>query len=663
MTIELNKKFLNSFSKNHEDQIVREYAKALIDIREELADAYSKHGPLTMQEMNKYNRLQNLEKSIFTELDKVTDTTKLRLMGAVEESYESAYYRTAHGIESEIGANMNFFTLSPEQVQKSIENPLDRYGAGTQEDSLGFLMRHTDNQTRLKGQIQSALTQSIVRGESYEQASRRLTERMNIGANSALRIARTEMHRCQVSGVRDAIMTAGKRTITPKKVTLAYFDPVTNTYLRPNTAEGIKSKNKEVWNRLRKVESYPVESMKISPRRGVNPVPAEDLLNRYGFDQFMAYLDPKHPFEDDFNGTFPEQVTIGITMVWNSATDEKVRPEHGHMDGKKSDEDGKFDFPGIGLVEGPGMTGAAEHDINCRCAVVGDIPGLEPLKRRLGTGEVVDHISYEDYAKKRGWKTYEPPPPPKEETPEERSEKFMSKLSEISQLAASDEREKQIQEAVTEYVDNELKDTSEVWREDKLRELVESFGEGDGFKGISDNFLKKKVISGGGESFTNRVKNTVAEGAEWLRSAVHPDVIRKSKSISQIQADSSRASYSFRQKRIKCHTSTSTFIHEYSHHLHENNNKTSRTINAFFNRRTKGEKLTTIYAGTDEVGYRDKFTNHYTGRVYDHDRPGALGSEVLSMGIQQMYESPDTLYERDRELFNLVFGIMKGATL
>ena len=417
--IELNKKYLNSFSKNHEDQIIREYAKALIDIRQELADNYERYGPLTIQEMNKYNRLEKLEKSILTEMSSLTDITKLKIKSAAEESYQSAYYRTAHEVQAELGANMNFFSLSSEQVQAAIDNPMDRYGTGKEEDSLGFLMRHEANVDQLTNQLKSTITQSIIRGESYEQAARKVTERMNIGVNSAMRITRTEMHRCQITGLRDALMFAGRREVMPKMVTTAYYDSRRDKYYTVKQAMFIKKYNPTKFDYLREFKTYPLESMTIKTAGA--ELSAKEYIGNFSFSEAMKNLDPDHPYYSTEHSMSAEPQSVNIRMVWHSAMDERVRAEHGYMDQRLSDEDGMFDFPGVGKVESPGMTGVAEHDINCRCSLVGEIPGLEPLKRRLGTGEVVDHLSYEEYANKRGWPIFDPDkqkPKPKGDKPE-----------------------------------------------------------------------------------------------------------------------------------------------------------------------------------------------------------------------------------------------------
>ena len=84
-------------------------------------------------------------------------------------------------------------------------------------------------------------------------------------------------------------------------------------------------------------------------------------------------------------------------------------------------------------------------------------------------------------------------------------------------------------------------------------------------------------------------------------------------------------------------------------------------VNEMFTERTEGKELTEIYEGSGEMGYQGAFDNHYTGRVYSHDSPGAMGAEVFSMGVQRLYSNPTQFKESDREHYKLTLGILKGV--
>jgi hypothetical protein len=62
-----------------------------------------------------------------------------------------------------------------------------------------------------------------------------------------------------------------------------------------------------------------------------------------------------------------KQILIWECMFMNS------RPEHEEMNGVIADENGIFTFPDGTTTEGPGLSGAPEHDINCNCDIVFDL--------------------------------------------------------------------------------------------------------------------------------------------------------------------------------------------------------------------------------------------------------------------------------------------------
>jgi SPP1 gp7 family putative phage head morphogenesis protein len=90
---------------------------------------------------------------------------------------------------------------------------------------------------------------------------------------------------------------------------------------------------------------------------------------------------------------------VDLVRVWSAALDARTRDDHAAMDGQEADKDGLFHFPSGGTTTGPGLSGIAEQDINCRCVVRGQVAGFAPKVRRIrGEGEQ----AYKDY---NTWKT------------------------------------------------------------------------------------------------------------------------------------------------------------------------------------------------------------------------------------------------------------------
>lgn len=120
-----------------------------------------------------------------------------------------------------------------------------------------------------------------------------------------------------------------------------------------------------------------------------------------------------------------------------------------------------------------------------------------------------------------------------------------------------------------------------------------------------------------------------------------------------------------------------TTIHEFSHllehasrNMHTDNvNHVHKQASDFLEMRTKGEKakkLNAIKTGDRSLDARrfndaemvkpDKFSDPYTGKIYEH---GA--TEIISMGIEQMWENPGKFSKTDPEYFDFIYATLEGA--
>lgn len=65
-----------------------------------------------------------------------------------------------------------------------------------------------------------------------------------------------------------------------------------------------------------------------------------------------------------------EAVGVQLEQEWLSARDGATRPEHRALDGARAPVGGTWTFSDGTRTRGPGLSGAAQHDANCRCAIV-----------------------------------------------------------------------------------------------------------------------------------------------------------------------------------------------------------------------------------------------------------------------------------------------------
>ena len=127
---------------------------------------------------------------------------------------------------------------------------------------------------------------------------------------------------------------------------------------------------------------------------------------------------------------------------------------------------------------------------------------------------------------------------------------------------------------------------------------------------------------------------------------------------------------------MNIHSETKTYIHEIGHEIEARNPKILEAIQDFFESRTKGLEAEWLGEGykRSEWAWRDEFIAHYTGKPYTNYKvPKAQNlykhadgvkniraSEILTMGLQYMYEDPLQFAQRDFGHFLFILEIMQG---
>jgi hypothetical protein len=135
-------------------------------------------------------------------------------------------------------------------------------------------------------------------------------------------------------------------------------------------------------------------------------------------------------------------------------------------------------------------------------------------------------------------------------------------------------------------------------------------------------------------------------------------------------AKGGRASYSAGTVRTARGDGPEIAAHEFGHHLEERDDVRAR-VREFSEKRFGSEPYRDMaavaprqgYRPGEEAGRRDDLTKvfgdehraYYAGKTYSDGR-----SEVLSMGLEQLYRDPVHLARTDPPYFSLVLGILQG---
>lgn len=155
-------------------------------------------------------------------------------------------------------------------------------------------------------------------------------------------------------------------------------------------------------------------------------------------------------------------------------------------------------------------------------------------------------------------------------------------------------------------------------------------------------------------------RGELAKANEFLRRAVgdhwQPTPIR----AEPIPGGGWRAYHSGDMMAVRPNEDAATYIHEYGHHLESQNGDTLGVISkAFAMSQLEKSNQSPKHLGSSyephEVGEQDEFLLAYSGKFYNHD-----ASEVLSMGVQHLYEDPVNFYEKSPEHFKYTLAALHG---
>lgn len=105
---------------------------------------------------------------------------------------------------------------------------------------------------------------------------------------------------------------------------------------------------------------------------------------------------------------YDEAESLGVVSnrMWVSTLDSRTRPvknqsaDHRIMDGQRAGKDNMFTLSNGAKTAGPGLSGYADQDINCRCRVITIVDGYEPTNRRSKDQGVIPYMTYPE------WKDY-----------------------------------------------------------------------------------------------------------------------------------------------------------------------------------------------------------------------------------------------------------------
>jgi SPP1 gp7 family putative phage head morphogenesis protein len=128
-----------------------------------------------------------------------------------------------------------------------------------------------------------------------------------------------------------------------------------------------------------------------------------------------------------------------------------------------------------------------------------------------------------------------------------------------------------------------------------------------------------------------------------------------------VKATAKMRSFYNGQVNLSNHIDPRTVIHELGHALEERDPEVLRKALAFLDRRTASETLVPLKkfgAGytSHEKTRVDKFEHPYMGKDY-----GRRATEIVSMGMEYMWNDPQDFAQKDPEYFEFIFNLLRGS--
>lgn len=157
-------------------------------------------------------------------------------------------------------------------------------------------------------------------------------------------------------------------------------------------------------------------------------------------------------------------------------------------------------------------------------------------------------------------------------------------------------------------------------------------------------------------------RKQVEKGIEDFSRLVGPNSPIEGQPLRFVKHRGSRDYYIQNRIAFSTKTNAETVVHEMGHWLEHHSDEVQAARKAHVAKRTVGERPQRMQAlqpgygyGRDEIAYKDEFFNPYAGKVYQ-GRPDS--SELISMGLEEMYARPWELAAKDPRLFDFIHDLL-----
>lgn len=221
------RKLLSKAEKELWEVSLEEYRKMALD--EEFIDQIE-----SMYSKSRVSRLKALEMQIRAQLETLYSELNTELGALLTDTFADTYYQTVYEIQKGTGIGTNFALFNEDAVKKIVSKPW-KWGH--------FSSTVWNNKDLLLGELETALTQAFIRGDSIDKVIKTFDKRMRVGYSRAANIIQTE--HAYIAG--EATFKGYEETGVEKYEYLATLDTRTSQICRDMDGKTFKLSEKVVW--------------------------------------------------------------------------------------------------------------------------------------------------------------------------------------------------------------------------------------------------------------------------------------------------------------------------------------------------------------------------------------------------------------------------------
>ena len=309
------------------------------------------------------------------------DEINKRIMQLLNKG-DSVFDELLKGYEKELIRN---YYQAVKEIKSQIASMFERYGDSVDYQTMVAYNRLTNLEQNIAAEIKKLTLQNIKTTETslkdfYSVTYYRTGYAMEKGLNIKLGFGSLNP-----SVIKTALLNPLDRIKWPERMKVNAQTYVTQ--IRQSIAQG-----------LIKGEGYAKIAKNISDTSSIDANKALRIVRTEGHRVQSTARQVAY----DKSNSAAKDLGIKITKVWLATLDGRTRDTHREMDGQEADEQGLFHFPGGVTAEGPGLSGIAELDINCRCTTTINISEYPPqLRKDNETKNVIPYKTYDEWIKNK----------------------------------------------------------------------------------------------------------------------------------------------------------------------------------------------------------------------------------------------------------------------